>query len=247
MFPIPSDHDSPASLNWSMSTTQPEAPASYAASLNWSMSTTPPVAPASLKWSMSATPPVDPASHPDPDTDGPVVLDFSLIRKTEDSRRRREGKLPILNTERLQGKLGEVFAYKRDNGGITLLYGKELEDLAKRLSAKVGVPFGGQLMGTVTFTSKKTMEESLTQVTHMLRDKKSFRDVVVEMKREWYVLVRDMLEVKGSGEGRVVPQKERATRQSYAEMGKLLTKALDLGLPTEQLAEIQLAKLYSRT
>ncbi|KAJ3837708.1 hypothetical protein F5878DRAFT_621701 [Lentinula raphanica] len=229
------------------------------------MSTTPPVAPASLKWSMSATPPVDPASHPDPDTDGPVVLDFSLIRKTEDSRRRREGKLPILNTERLQGKLGEVFAYKRDNGGITLLYGKELEDLAKRLSAKVGVPFGGQLMGTVTFTSKKTMEESLTQVTHMLRDKKSFRggglpfvlygvdllknmkDVVVEMKREWYVLVRDMLEVKGSGEGRVVPQKERATRQSYAEMGKLLTKALDLGLPTEQLAEIQLAKLYSRT
>ncbi|KAJ3754551.1 hypothetical protein EV360DRAFT_86734 [Lentinula raphanica] len=72
------------------------------------------------------------------DSDGPVEVEFYLFRRDRSTGKRQEGK-PSSPTENWQGRVGELFTFKRDKRGISVTYGKELEDFAKERHARVAL------------------------------------------------------------------------------------------------------------
>ncbi|KAJ3965386.1 hypothetical protein EV361DRAFT_873244 [Lentinula raphanica] len=176
----------------------------------------------------------------------PVKAEFRVIRQRPGDTNRLETKR-VRPSERWQGKVGDYITYKQDKSKrVTLLF----EHLAK----------GGELMGTVTFHSHKIMEESLRRLIAELEkmNGKFAHNVFlvvfgisflaedpgvlsVEMNRAWYVMLRDMFKVKGTGEGMEVPENDTVMRESYAKIEEELTKALDdLGFSLKDLAKKQL-------
>ncbi|KAJ3767825.1 hypothetical protein FB446DRAFT_707498 [Lentinula raphanica] len=162
---------------------------------------------------------------------GEFELNPSLDRSTG---KRQEGK-PSSPTENWEGRVGELFTFKRDKRGISVTYGKELEDFAKERHARVALRVGGQPLGKITFKSRTAMKESsgrvtkdlgtsygqrrgLLFITHGIDLLEKEKDVTVEMDREYYVLVREMLRIKGGGDGYVLSESDHATRAFYADM-----------------------------
>ncbi|KAJ3723676.1 hypothetical protein C8R42DRAFT_663096 [Lentinula raphanica] len=200
------------------------------------------VAPASPNRPMSMSPPA--TSHSDSTA---MQLPFGLIRKSRNGRVRRE-KLEILHNEILQGQIGGALVYTH----------KGDEAILQTSNIGSGGCDPGDLMGTITFRSLTTMKDSLNRMRHELSQIKP-EDAVsalffiafgvflleedpdvldVQMKREWYVMLRNMILMGISGEGKAISPNDEAKWNRYLLMGKKLNDALkDPNISEKQMNE----------
>ncbi|KAJ3819240.1 hypothetical protein F5880DRAFT_1510315, partial [Lentinula raphanica] len=203
-----------------------------------------------------ATPPMDPASSTlnetsfslrpnhvlNPDS---VQVPFELLRWSQDRSKRREGS-PLKDNEKVQGWIKEY-----------LMYTHERDRAIFRTDTGRGGRNPGASMGTITFRSPTTLPGSLermrTELAAIETDKvvsalffiafgvfllEEDPDVDVQMKREWYVMLRDMILMGVSGEGKAVSLNDVAKWDHYLLMGKKLNDALkDPNISEKQMNE----------
>ncbi|KAJ3973897.1 hypothetical protein EV361DRAFT_975529 [Lentinula raphanica] len=186
---------------------------------------------------LPAAPARSPNQIPHSDSDGPVEVEFYLFRRDRSTGKRQEGK-PSSPTENWQGRVGELFTFKRDKRGISVTYGKELEDFAKERHARVALRVGGQPLGKITFKSRTAMKESsgrvtkdlgtsygqrrgLLFITHGIDLLEKEKDVTVEMDREYYVLDSSPSQVDSDEPVEVADNKEkRLSHRTKSGKGK---------------------------
>ncbi|KAJ3837326.1 hypothetical protein F5878DRAFT_642859 [Lentinula raphanica] len=182
----------------------------------------------------------------DPGYDGPVTAAFHIVRNSADKTQRADGN-PVQATDWWLGNIGEHLSYHQDNKTPVINFNSER------------IPVG-EVMGTIVFHSHQSMEESLRRLIDKLKTMEGklaynlFFVVFgishlgedpgvlsVEMEREWWVRLRDMFEVMGTGEGKVVPEDDKVMRTCYEKMAKKLTEVLvDPRISAQDLAEKQL-------
>ncbi|KAJ3767829.1 hypothetical protein FB446DRAFT_819079 [Lentinula raphanica] len=168
-----------------------------------------------------ATPPMDPANSNqhqsvasvrpnhvlNPDS---VQVPFELLRWSQDRSKRREGS-PFKDNEKVQGWIKEYLMYTHDG-----------DEAIFTTDTGRGGRNSGASMGTITFRSPTTLPDSLermrTELAAIKTDKvvsalffiafgvfllEEDPDVDVQMEKEWYVMLRDMILMGVSGEGSV--------------------------------------------
>ncbi|KAJ3767826.1 hypothetical protein FB446DRAFT_753630 [Lentinula raphanica] len=181
--------------------------------------------------------------------DGPVTAAFHIVRNSADKTQRADG-TPVQATDWWLGNIGEHLSYHQDDKTPVINFASER------------IPVG-EVMGTIVFHSHQSMEESLRRLIDKLKTMEGklaynlFFVVFgishlgedpgvlsVEMEREWWVRLRDMFEVMGTGEGKVVPEDDKVMRTRFQKMAKKLTEVLvDPRISAQDLAERQLFEI----
>ncbi|KAJ3817123.1 hypothetical protein F5880DRAFT_1734950, partial [Lentinula raphanica] len=182
--------------------------------------------------------------------DGPVTAAFHIVRNSADKTQRADGN-PVRATDWWLGNIGEHLSYHQDDKTPVINFSSER------------IPVG-EVMGTIVFHSHQSMEESLRRLIAKLKTMEGklaynlFFVVFgishlgedpgvlsVEMEREWWVRLRDMFKILGTGEGKVVPEDDKVMRTCYEKMAKKLTEVLlDPRISAQDLAEKQLFKIH---
>ncbi|KAJ3965388.1 hypothetical protein EV361DRAFT_955062 [Lentinula raphanica] len=195
---------------------------------------------------VDAPSPAAQGTQADPGYDGPVTAAFHIVRNSADKTQRADGN-PVRATDWWLGNIGEHLSYHQDDKTPVINFSSER------------IPVG-EVMGTIVFHSHQSMEESLRRLIAKLKTMEGklaynlFFVVFgishlgedpgvlsVEMEREWWVRLRDMFEVMGTGEGKVVPEDDKVMRTCYEKMAKKLTEVLvDPRISAQDLAEKQL-------
>ncbi|KAJ3754555.1 hypothetical protein EV360DRAFT_73612 [Lentinula raphanica] len=185
----------------------------------------------------------------DPGYDGPVTAAFHIVRNSADKTQRADG-TPVQATDWWLGNIGEHLSYHQDDKTPVINFSSER------------IPVG-EVMGTIVFHSHQSMEQSLQRLIAKLKTMEGklaynlFFVVFgishlgedpgvlsVEMEREWWVRLRDMFKILGTGEGKVVPEDDKVMRTCYEKMAKKLTEVLvEPRISAQDLAEKQLFKI----
>ncbi|KAJ3723673.1 hypothetical protein C8R42DRAFT_708818 [Lentinula raphanica] len=198
---------------------------------------------------VDAPSPVAQGTQADPGYDGPVTAAFHIVRNSADKTQRADGN-PVQATDWWLGNIGEHLSYHQDDKTPVINFSSER------------IPVG-EVMGTIVFHSHQSMEQSLQRLIAKLKTMEGklaynlFFVVFgishlgedpgvlsVEMEREWWVRLRDMFKVMGTGEGKVVPEDDKVMRTCYEKMAKKLTEVLvDPRISAQDLAEKQLFEI----
>ncbi|KAJ3754554.1 hypothetical protein EV360DRAFT_73611 [Lentinula raphanica] len=172
-----------------------------------------------------------PANQAESGPSATVEAEFRVIRQSSNNYNRREG-MSLLPWERWQGKVGNHLIYKQGKSakGVTIA----TKHLAK----------GGELMGTITFHSLQSMEQSIKQFINKLKS------LEVEPANNVFLVAfgvsflrqdPGVLKMNGSGAGRVLSEHDTVMWGCYAKMAWQLTEVLnDPNGSLQDLDKIQL-------